>query len=56
MPTITDRGITTEMSLEEWLCMAHLRTWCHDGSKCPLCKAQDEAFKAERRLESVISG
>lgn len=24
---------------EEFIAIAHLREWCHDSSKCPLCRA-----------------
>lgn len=41
---------------EEFGVVAHVRGWCHNSETCPLCKAQQEAFEATQRLESVITG
>ena len=44
------------LDTEEWHAVAHLRGWCHDGRKCPICKQSDRAHRAERELDRIISG
>lgn len=46
----------TAQTTEERNVIAHLRTWCHDSTACPLCTAQARAFSAERTLDKIISG
>ena len=55
MSEATARSLATE-TREEFALVAHVRTWVHDSTACPLCAAQFRAFDAERRLNSVISG
>lgn len=62
-PTMTDRGVTTPLTTEEWLVIAHLRQWCHLSTACPMCKLdtawvveRQRAVAAERALEGVICG
>lgn len=55
-PTMTDRGMTTDLTTEEWTVIAHLRTWCHQSTACPLCREQDHAARLQRTLDSIIEG
>lgn len=54
--TWTDRGMTMPLSSEQWHVLAHLSHWCHLSTACPLCKAQDRAYRAERALDQIIEG
>ena len=54
--TLKQRGWDRTRSEAEFVAVAHLRGWCHNSVVCPICKAEDRAYQAERTLDQIISG
>lgn len=48
LPGYKPRQETTQNDVEFTL-IAHVRGWCHNSAVCLLCKAEDRAYKAERK-------